>query len=123
MVFWIGLAVLGFVVTVLIVESRPVRRRRLQSDGRAAAASGPAATAVPTPAAVTAAVAGAASTAAAVAEAAATVGWRRLLSQLPRRVGGTRQPRRGSRVVAVGVVPEGLPAPWSGPGGAAPVIA
>ena len=26
MVFWIGLAVLGFVVTVLIVESRPVRR-------------------------------------------------------------------------------------------------
>jgi hypothetical protein len=27
MAFWIGLAVLGFVVTVLIVESRPVRRR------------------------------------------------------------------------------------------------
>jgi hypothetical protein len=27
MPFWIGLAVLGFVVTVLIVESRPVRRR------------------------------------------------------------------------------------------------
>ena len=27
MVFWIGLAVMGFVVTVLIVESRPVRRR------------------------------------------------------------------------------------------------
>ena len=27
MAFWIGLVVLGFVVTVLIVESRPVRRR------------------------------------------------------------------------------------------------
>jgi len=27
MAFWIGLAVLGFVVTVLIIESRPVRSR------------------------------------------------------------------------------------------------
>jgi hypothetical protein len=27
MLFWIGLVVLGLVVTVLIAESRPVRRR------------------------------------------------------------------------------------------------
>ena len=42
MVFWIGLVVLGFVVTVLIVESRPVRRRleRRRSAGSDAGASG-----------------------------------------------------------------------------------
>ncbi len=36
MLFWIGLVVLGFVVTVLIVESAPVRRRlerRSEGDG------------------------------------------------------------------------------------------
>ena len=110
MVFWIGLAVLGFVVTVLIVESRPVRRRLERWSGGGgfwAGGDGGSYTG-----AVTAAVAGAASTA---AEAAATVGVAAAAEPLPRRVGGTRQPRRGSRVVAVGVVPEGLPAPWSGP--------
>jgi hypothetical protein len=33
MLFWIGLVVLGFVVVVLIVESRPVRRRLEQRSG------------------------------------------------------------------------------------------
>ena len=41
MVFWIGLGVLGFVVTVLIVESLPVRRRsKGRSGGSDAGASG-----------------------------------------------------------------------------------
>jgi hypothetical protein len=41
MLFWIGLLVLGFVVTVLIVESRPVRRRlERRSGGIDAGASG-----------------------------------------------------------------------------------
>ena len=42
MAFWIGLLVLGFVVTVLIVESRPVRRRlgRRSGGGSDAGASG-----------------------------------------------------------------------------------
>ena len=35
MLFWIGLVVLGFVVTVLIVESRPVRRRLERRSGGA----------------------------------------------------------------------------------------
>jgi hypothetical protein len=41
MVFWIGLLVLGFVVTVLIVESRPVRHRlERRSGGSGARSSG-----------------------------------------------------------------------------------
>ena len=41
MAFWIGVLVLGFVVTVLIVESRPVRRRlKRGSGGSDAGASG-----------------------------------------------------------------------------------
>ena len=41
MVFWIGLLVLRFVVTVLIVESRPVRRRlKRRSGGSGARSSG-----------------------------------------------------------------------------------
>jgi len=33
MAFWIGLVVLAFVVTVLIAESRPVRRRLERGSG------------------------------------------------------------------------------------------
>ena len=41
MLLWIGLLVLGFVVTVLVVESRPVRRRlERRPDGTDAGASG-----------------------------------------------------------------------------------
>ena len=41
MLLWIGLLVLGFVVTVLIVESRPVRRRlERRPRGTDAGASG-----------------------------------------------------------------------------------
>ena len=43
MAFWIGLVVLGFVVTVLIAESRPVRRRLEKwsgADGSAAGTTG-----------------------------------------------------------------------------------
>ena len=40
MAFWIGLVVLGFVVTVLIAESRPVRRRLERGWGGDGGASG-----------------------------------------------------------------------------------